>query len=441
MLFHNRRNAGTLLANKISQILLDKKNTIVIALPRGGVPVAFEVAKKLQVPLDVILVKKIGAPSFPELSVGAVSENNEVFYNEDLIERLGYEVSDMKPFKDHAVAELQKTKLSLRREFPLLSLEGKDIILVDDGIVTGVTMEVVIQLLRQKKVRKIIVASPISSQVALTKLGSHVDMVEVIMVLPTVTSVGEWYEDFTQVETEDVIDILSEASSLQNIDEIKSVEVMIKDSNITLEGNINTPEKIKSWIIFAHGSGSSHKSIRNINVASELSKAGHGTLLFDLLTTEEDAFSNRFNISLLSKRLVMATRWLIKSKYYKEGTPIGYFGASTGAAAALEAVGRMDEQNLTYAIISRGGRPDMVEKKVLSSIYIPVLLIVGEEDHEIIELNKIAAESLPNCRLSIVANATHLFEEPGTLEEVTKLAIHWFDGHVPRNVYQPSQHH
>ena len=134
MLFHNRRNAGTLLANKISQILLDKKNTIVIALPRGGVPVAFEVAKKLQVPLDVILVKKIGAPSFPELSVGAVSENNEVFYNEDLIERLGYEVSDMKPFKDHAVAELQKTKLSLRREFPLLSLEGKDIILVDDGI-------------------------------------------------------------------------------------------------------------------------------------------------------------------------------------------------------------------------------------------------------------------------------------------------------------------
>ena len=103
MLFHDRRNAGILLANKISNINLDKNNTIVVALPRGGVPVAFEIAKKLELPMDILLVKKIGAPSFPELAVGAVSEDDQVYYNENLIERLGYEVSDIVPFKERAI--------------------------------------------------------------------------------------------------------------------------------------------------------------------------------------------------------------------------------------------------------------------------------------------------------------------------------------------------
>jgi putative phosphoribosyl transferase len=441
MLFHDRRNAGILLANKISQISLDKNNTIVIALPRGGVPVAYEVAKKLQVPLDIILVKKIGAPSFPELAVGAVSEDNEIYYNEDLIERLGYETSDLKPFKDHALKELQKSSTSLRREYPPIPLIGKDIILVDDGVATGATMEVVIHLLKKKKVGKIILATPVSSQEAMTKLGSEVDMVEVIMVPPALSSIGEWYEDFSQVETEDVIDLLSEFSSLSaNQPNIQSEEVSIRDSSIALTGDINTSDNIKSWVIFAHGSGSSHKSVRNVNVAMELTKAGHGTLLFDLLTMDEDAYSNRFNIPLLSKRLVMATRWLMKSKYYKEDTPIAFFGASTGAAAALEAAAKMTDENIVYSVISRGGRPDMVDKKTLGSIYIPVLLIVGGEDFEVIELNKMAAESLPNCRLSIVPGATHLFEEPGALAEVTKLAIEWFDSHVPGKLSQPLHH-
>jgi predicted phosphoribosyltransferase/predicted alpha/beta-hydrolase family hydrolase len=440
MLFHDRRNAGILLANKISNIDLDRNNTIVVALPRGGVPVAFEIAKKLELPMDILLVKKIGAPSFPELTVGAVSEDNQVYYNEDLIERLGFEVSDIIPFKEHAINELQKTKVSLRREYPVLSLEDKNIILVDDGIASGTTMEVVIQLLKKKNVKSIIVASPVASQEALNKLVGQVDLVEIVMVSPTMTTVGEWYEDFTQVEVDEVRDILSEVSSIYNKLIIRSEEIVIRDANISLEGNITIPENLKSWIIFAHGSGSSHKSIRNRNVANELSKQGHGTLLFDLLTADEDAFSNRFNIPLLSKRLVMATRWLTKSKYYNDETPIGYFGASTGAAAALEAAGKISDQISIYTVISRGGRPDMVDKKNLSSIYIPVLLIIGERDHEVIELNKMAAESLPNCRLTIVPGATHLFEEPGALEEVTRLAIDWFNNHVPKSIYHNIHH-
>lgn len=219
---------------------------------------------------------------------------------------------------------------------------------------------------------------------------------------------------------------------------INTHDVIINDANISLKGNIYMKDYSKSWIIFAHGSGSSHKSVRNQNVAKELTKAGHATFLFDLLTAEEDLlFENRFNIPMLANRLLMATKWLMNSKYYQHGTPIGYFGASTGAAAALIAVANFSPNNLIYAVISRGGRPDLVDEKILSTIFTPTLLIVGSEDREVIELNKLASQSLLNCRLSLVPRATHLFEEPGTLDEVIKLASEWFDNHVPNVV----EHH
>lgn len=215
-------------------------------------------------------------------------------------------------------------------------------------------------------------------------------------------------------------------------DLINTQNIVINEGNISLQGNLYFEDYCKSWIIFAHGSGSSHMSVRNIKVAKELTRAGHGTFLFDLLTREEDSFlENRFNIPLLSRRLLMATKWLMKSKYYQHGTPIGFFGASTGAAAALDAVAHFTPEHLIYAVISRGGRPDLVDQKILSKIFTPTLLIVGAEDREVIELNKIAAQSLLNCKLSLVPRATHLFEEPGALEEVIKEAVDWFDNHVP----------
>lgn len=213
---------------------------------------------------------------------------------------------------------------------------------------------------------------------------------------------------------------------------INTEEVILSDGTVSLRGSIYTNDYSKSWIIFAHGSGSSHKSVRNISVAKELTKAGHSTFLFDLLTQEEDnVFENRFNINLLCSRLLMATRWLVASRHFTHGTPVGYFGASTGAAAALMATAKLSEDNLIYAVISRGGRPDLVEEKVLKTIFTPTLLIVGGEDRDVIEMNKVAAQYLLNCRISIVPRATHLFPEPGALDEVIKLAIDWFDNHVP----------
>ena len=201
-----------------------------------------------------------------------------------------------------------------------------------------------------------------------------------------------------------------------NMNKEKSVKIEI--DSIALKGILNLPKNAKSVVIFAHGSGSSRFSPRNNFVARILQKAGLGTLLFDLLTEEEDSvYKTRFNIGLLAERLVAATKWFMEEhKTFK----IGYFGASTGAAAALQAAAEIR----INAIVSRGGRPDLA--KNLDKVKAPTLLIVGGYDDVVIELNKKAHEKIKaKKKLVIVPEATHLFEEPGKLEEVSRLAKEW----------------
>ncbi len=192
-----------------------------------------------------------------------------------------------------------------------------------------------------------------------------------------------------------------------------------------LEGELILPPAPKGIVLFAHGSGSSRFSPRNTYVAQVLQQRGIGTLLFDLLTREEDqVYETRFDIVLLTARLVAATRWTqINPETKKLG--IGYFGASTGAAAALQAAAEMG--NAISAVVSRGGRPDLAGATALRRVTAPSLLIVGGADYGVIELNQ-QAEMLLNCekQLKLVPGATHLFEEPGTLQQAAGLAADWF---------------
>lgn len=208
-----------------------------------------------------------------------------------------------------------------------------------------------------------------------------------------------------------------------------SSEIQIPINYITLEGNLTIPEGAKGIVVFAHGSGSSRFSSRNRYVAQELQKEGLGTLLFDLLTAEEERIDMitthlRFDIDLLADRLVSVTNWLLSNPDTKE-LVIGYFGASTGAAAAL--IAAKEHSNVIKAVVSRGGRPDLAEKS-LPDVKAPTLLIVGGEDYQVIEMNQWALDQLKieQKELKIVPRATHLFEEPGTLEEVANLAGEWF---------------
>src|SRR5919106_592027 len=212
---------------------------------------------------------------------------------------------------------------------------------------------------------------------------------------------------------------------------LQAKDVHIRSGAVQLEGELSLPEQAEGVVLFVHGSGSSRHSPRNQFVARTIREAGVGTLLFDLLTKNEEAVDAhtrhlRFNIGLLAERLIDAAYWL---KGDLSHLNIGFFGASTGGGAALVAAGELRES--VGAVVSRGGRPDLAGEEALSEVMSPTLLIVGEFDYPVIEMNQ---EALTHMRcekkLQIVPGATHLFEEPGTLEEVAHLAAYWFQTHL-----------
>lgn len=204
--------------------------------------------------------------------------------------------------------------------------------------------------------------------------------------------------------------------------------VHIPDGAARIEGMLEVPDTPRGVVLFAHGSGSSRHSPRNNYVAGVLRESAIGTLLMDLLTVEEDRdYRTRFDIPLLTRRLIVATEWL-GSRTDVTGLPVGYFGASTGAAAALQAAARLGAA--IAAVVSRGGRPDLAGGAALRQVVSPTLLLVGGLDDVVIELNQAAFEVM-NCEkeLVIIPGASHLFEKPGTLEEVARLAAGWFTRH------------
>jgi putative phosphoribosyl transferase len=209
--------------------------------------------------------------------------------------------------------------------------------------------------------------------------------------------------------------------------------IKIPVGSVEVEGNMFLPSETGCLIIFVHGSGSSRFSPRNQYVAKEFNKASMGTLLFDLLTPgeeEEDELTAeyRFDIALLSQRLIGVTEWLRVDPQTSK-LKLGYFGASTGAAAALIAAAKMPDA--ISAVVSRGGRPDLAGQQYLSRVEAPTLLLVGGDDEEVIELNRQAQNQMTNeNKLLIVQGATHLFEEPGKLEEVSRFATDWFNRYL-----------
>jgi dienelactone hydrolase len=208
----------------------------------------------------------------------------------------------------------------------------------------------------------------------------------------------------------------------------RHLEVQILAGQVSLEGTLSLPENATGVVAFAHGSGSSRHSPRNRYVAEVLHEHRIATLLFDLLTRREDqTYETRFDIDLLTERLLAALAWL-ESREETQETRIGCFGASTGAAAALQAAAK---HPTVAAVVSRGGRPDLAGREALAKVKAPTLLIVGGQDDVVIDLNRQAYDLL-HCekKLEIVPGATHLFEEPGTLEQAAEHAAKWFEAYL-----------
>ncbi|MFE5719965.1 phosphoribosyltransferase family protein [Streptomyces erythrochromogenes] len=422
MLFTDRADAGERLAEAVRH--LEGERPVVLGLPRGGVPVAFPVARALGAPLDVIVVRKLGVPHHRELGFGAIGEGGVRVISEDIVRSSRVTQQDLADVEHAEEAELARQARRFRGDRHRVPLDGRTVIVVDDGIATGATAAAACRVVRAQGAARVVLAVPVAAPDAVARLRGETDEVVCLSAPRAFRAVGEWYRDFSQTPDEEVVSLLARAAASPGR-EIRPVAVEVDAGGLALAGDLALPEGAGAVVMFAHGSGSSRRSPRNRTVAADLNRAGLGTLLFDLLTPAEEADrANVFDIGTLAGRLADATGWLRR----RASLPIGYFGASTGAAAALWAASAADAD--IGAVVSRGGRPDLAGPR-LAAVRAPTLLVVGDRDTTVLDLNRAAQREL-RCenRLEVVPGATHLFEEPGALEQVAALARAWFARHL-----------
>ncbi|MEZ0390942.1 MAG: alpha/beta family hydrolase [Pseudobdellovibrionaceae bacterium] len=417
-IFESRADAGRQLAERLSSLpVKERKNAILLALPRGGVPVAAEISKKLQIPYDVLIVRKIGHPRQPEYGIGAITEEGLYWMNPEAVGVSEEDASVIEFIIKSERNEVLRRAQLYRQGRSLPRLKNKIVILVDDGLATGVTARVAGQFAKTQGARKVILAIPACSAQAQERLGGEIDQLICLRPSEFLFSVGQFYRDFKQLSDEEVLSFIKRSHDQER-------EISIPNpTGEPLKGFLDLPPSLKGLVIFAHGSGSSRFSQRNQQVASFLNSQGIGTLLFDLLSEMESQDRRLvFQIPLLADRLIAATNWIRRQDSLAQ-VPLGYFGASTGAGAALWAAAELGSE--ISAVVSRGGRPDLALEK-LSEVSAPTLLLVGDLDTAVIDLNQQALAYLPEGRLRLISGASHLFEEPGTLEEVSQQASQWF---------------
>jgi predicted phosphoribosyltransferase/dienelactone hydrolase len=434
--FADRQDAGRRLAARLGA--RRHGDALVLALPRGGVPVALEVARALGAPLDVLVARKLGAPWQPELAMGAIAPDGVRVLNEDVVQSLGVTRQDLERATERERAELERRVRAYRGERPFPPVRGRTVVLVDDGIATGATARAAIAWLRQREPARLVLAVPVIAAASVPEFRALVDEVVYVLAPADLQAIGLWYDDFAQVSDGDVVAALEAAERPPQApaaprSRVHADEVTIQAGGVALGGTLQVPAEARGLVLFAHGSGSSRLSPRNRAVAAALRQARLGTLLMDLLTPEEEEGEERggmlrFDVGLLAERLAGALDWLA-SQAPTQGVAVGLFGASAGAAAALRAAAA--EPTRVVAVVSRGGRPDLAGDDVLARVRAPTLLIVGGADDEVLDMNRRALARL-RCEkhLEIVPGASHLFPEPGALEQVARLATAWFLRHL-----------
>lgn len=427
--FNDRADAALQLADALSSYR--GRSPVVLAISRGGVPIGRVVADALGGNLDIVLVRKIGAPGNPEFAIGAVDEAGTVTLDEQAA-RAWADDAYVRAEAARQKALLQARARRYRGGGAPARVAGRTVIVVDDGLATGATMVAALRALRAQAPARLVCAVPVASREALALVAREADEVVCLATPVPFHGVGLHYLDFGQVEDDEVVRWLAPAANAT------SQPVDVPSARVVLRGDLGMPAGIPAGVVlFAHGSGSSRLSPRNRRVAGALNARGIATLLLDLLTPEEDTgTAARFDIGLLSRRLADAVAWLHAQRSLR-ALPLGLFGASTGAAAAIAVAATLPGD--VAAVVSRGGRPDLVPESLLERLRTPTHLIVGGADRDVLALNRIAlADMGPWGELAIVPHATHLFDEPGALQEVERLSAEWFLQHFGATAGAPA---
>ena len=388
---------------------------------------AAEVARTLRAPLDVIVVRKVGAPLQPELALGAVGEDHVRVLNDDVVQQASVGDEELDARSDAEWHEVEQRAKEYRAIRPREPLAGRTALIIDDGIATGATARAACRIARQHGASRVVLAVPVAPRGWAHAFQDVADECMALEAPSGFIAVGTHYRDFGPTPDEEVRRCLEAAPP-----DPVARDVAVPVEGGALAGRITRPSSARGLIVFAHGSGSSHLSVRNRFVATRLNEVGLATALVDLLTADEEGDRALvFDIDFLTERLMGLTRWLHEQPDLA-GLPLGLFGASTGAAAALAAAAHLGDA--VSVVVSRGGRPDLALAS-LPGVTCPTLFIVGGADTTVLELNREArAELSCSSDLLVVPGATHLFGEPGALEAVADAAADWFVDHLPPGV-------
>ncbi|MFC7327305.1 phosphoribosyltransferase [Marinactinospora rubrisoli] len=421
--FTDRAEAGRRLAERLRALAVT--DPIVVALPRGGVSVGAEVARRLRVPLDVLVVREIGLPGHPELGVGAVAEDGHACFDDAILARLGVARERFAAAVESERAELARGLAIYRAGRPAPRLAGRDVIVVDDGAATGGAARAAVRMARRQHPARLVLAVPVASQPAVERLRAEVDHLVVLTAPDTFRAVEEWYRSADRLTDDQVTALLAELHDLgPGAESERAVRVRARD--VHLDGDLVIPATSRGTVVFALGRGRAGARIRA--VAAAMRRAGYATLLLDLLTDteepdEEEPGGDGPRTAVLAERLEAAVRWLRRAAV-TASRPVGLFGAGAGAAPAL--ITAADRAEDVAAVVTYGGRIDLADT-ALPGVRAPTLVLLQSGESFLRELAEWALGRIgARHEIRVVPGAEGLLGRPEGAREASAAAAEWF---------------
>ncbi|HLF70775.1 MAG TPA: alpha/beta fold hydrolase [Dehalococcoidia bacterium] len=418
--FEDRNEAGRMLAADLAKRSYERP--VVLGIPRGGVPVAIEVARVLGGELGVVVARKLGAPGYAELAIGATTASGASYVNSEIAEEVG--ATD-----EYIAAETTRQVLEAQRREQLFdgrrrpNLKGRVVLVVDDGIATGATAIAAVRAVKAEGASKVVLAVPVGPPQTIERLRAEADEVVCLNEDENFGAVGEFYVDFAPVSDDEVVSLLESASPRTEASIERRVEV--KRDGVRLVASLTTPGGPGPFplVIFVHGLGSGKDSPRNVVIATRLQDAGFATLLFDLSGHGESSIDPEDGMDAYVQDTEAMFAWAIEQPEIDKDA-IGIAGSSMGAtiAAQAQAQGRVTPQTMVL-------RAPPMEAQEFRGVRVPSLVLVGSHDPLRFDAERGVA-GCPELTLSVVEGASHLFEEPGTLEQALEATVGWFRTHL-----------